>query len=662
MFNEKDQLAIDTIRALSIDAIEKANSGHPGLPMGAAPMAYTLWTRHLNFNPQSKDFFNRDRFILSAGHGSALLYSLLHVSGSLELEELKQFRQWGSKTPGHPEYRHTDGVEVTTGPLGQGFAMSVGMALAESHLAGKFNKDQFDIVNHYTYVLASDGDLMEGISHEAASFAGHNQLDKLIVLYDSNDISLDGDLDKSFSEDTKQRFEAYGWNYILVENGNDLDEIDNAITQAKSQQGPTIIEVKTIIGFGSPNKAGSNGVHGAPLGEEERALTFKEYGLDPEKRFNVPEDVYEIFKSTMLKRANENEEAWNNMLKNYSEAYPELAEEFKLAMSGKLPNNYADALPKYDLNHSGASRADSGEIIQKLSEFVPSFFGGSADLAGSNKSNVKEAKDYNKDTPEGKNVWFGVREFAMGAAINGMAAHGGLHPYAATFFVFSDYLKPALRLSSIMGLNSTFIFTHDSIAVGEDGPTHEPIEQLAGLRAIPNMNVIRPADGNETRVAWEVALESEHTPTSLVLTRQNLPTLDVDKQTVENGVRKGAYIVFETEQQLEYLLLASGSEVNLAVEAAKELEQQGKGVRVISMPNWYAFEQQSSEYKESILPSDVTKRIAIEMASPLGWHKYVGIEGKVIGINSFGASAPGDLVVEKYGFTKENILKQVRSL
>ncbi|QGY84964.1 transketolase [Staphylococcus epidermidis] len=662
MFNEKDQLAIDTIRALSIDAIEKANSGHPGLPMGAAPMAYTLWTRHLNFNPQSKDFFNRDRFILSAGHGSALLYSLLHVSGSLELEELKQFRQWGSKTPGHPEYRHTDGVEVTTGPLGQGFAMSVGMALAESHLAGKFNRDQFDIVDHYTYVLASDGDLMEGISHEAASFAGHNQLDKLIVLYDSNDISLDGDLDKSFSEDTKHRFEAYGWNYILVKNGNDLDEIDNAITQAKSQQGPTIIEVKTIIGFGSPNKAGSNGVHGAPLGEEERALTFKEYGLDPEKRFNVPEDVYEIFKSTMLKRANENEDAWNNKLKNYSEAYPELAEEFKLAMSGKLPNNYADALPEYDLNHSGASRADSGEIIQKLSEFVPSFFGGSADLAGSNKSNVKEAKDYNKDTPEGKNVWFGVREFAMGAAINGMAAHGGLHPYAATFFVFSDYLKPALRLSSIMGLNSTFIFTHDSIAVGEDGPTHEPIEQLAGLRAIPNMNVIRPADGNETRVAWEVALESEQTPTSLVLTRQNLPTLDVDKQTVENGVRKGAYIVFETEQQLEYLLLASGSEVNLAVEAAKEIEQQGKGVRVISMPNWYAFEQQSSEYKESILPSDVTKRIAIEMASPLGWHKYVGIEGKVIGINSFGASAPGDLVVEKYGFTKENILKQVRSL
>ena len=662
MFNKNDQLAIDTIRALSIDAIEKANSGHPGLPMGAAPMAYTLWTRHLNFNPQSKDYFNRDRFILSAGHGSALLYSLLHVSGSLELEELKQFRQWGSKTPGHPEYRHTDGVEVTTGPLGQGFAMSVGMALAENHLAGKFNKDQFDLVNHYTYVLASDGDLMEGISHEAASFAGHNQLDKLIVLYDSNDISLDGDLDKSFSENTKERFKAYGWNHILVKDGNNLEEIDNAINTAKSQQGPTIIEVKTIIGFGSPNKAGSNGVHGAPLGEDERKLTFKAYGLDPEKRFNVPEEVYEIFQTTMLKRANEHEDAWKAKLEEYSEAYPKLAEEFKLAISGKLPKNYHKELPEYDLGHSGASRADSGEIIQKLSQAVPSFFGGSADLAGSNKSNVKEAKDYNKETPEGKNIWFGVREFAMGAAVNGMAAHGGLHPYGATFFVFSDYLKPAIRLSSIMGLNSTFIFTHDSIAVGEDGPTHEPIEQLAGLRAIPNMNVIRPADGNETCVAWEVALESEQTPTSLVLTRQNLPTLNVDKETVETGVRKGAYTVFETDQQPEYLLLASGSEVSLAIEAAKDLQKQGKGVRVVSMPNWYAFEQQSTDYKESVLPSNITKRVAIEMASPLGWHKYVGTEGKVIGIDGFGASAPGGLVVEKYGFTKENILNQVMSL
>ena len=661
MFNEKDQLAIDTIRALSIDAIEEANSGHPGLPMGAAPMAYTLWTRHLNFNPQSKDYFNRDRFILSAGHGSALLYSLLHVSGSLELEELKQFRQWGSKTPGHPEFRHTDGVEVTTGPLGQGFAMSVGMALAEAHLGGKFNKGDINVVDHYTYVLASDGDLMEGISHEAASFAGHNQLDKLIVLYDSNDISLDGELNKSFSEDVKQRFESYGWNHILVKDGNNLEEIDNAITKAKQQNGPTLIEVKTIIGYGAPNVSGTNGVHGAPLGTDERKLTFEAYGLDPEKRFNVPEEVYEIFQTTMLKRANEHEDEWKEKLETYTEKYPELAEEFKLTISGKLPENYKDELPKFSSDHNAATRADSGEIIQAISKSVPSFFGGSADLAGSNKSNVKEATDYNPNTPEGKNVWFGVREFAMGAAVNGMAAHGGLHPYGATFFVFSDYLKPALRLSAIMGLNATFIFTHDSIAVGEDGPTHEPIEQLAGLRAIPNMNVIRPADGNETRVAWEVALESKQTPTSLVLTRQNLPYLDVDEETVEEGVRKGAYIVFETETKPEYLLLATGSEVSLAIEAVKDLDKQGKGVRVVSMPNWFAFEQQSDEYKESVIPKELTKRVAIEMASPLGWHKYVGTEGKVIGIDGFGASAPGDLVVEKYGFTKENILNQIRT-
>ncbi|EMB4648548.1 TPA: transketolase [Staphylococcus aureus] len=662
MFNEKDQLAVDTLRALSIDTIEKANSGHPGLPMGAAPMAYTLWTRHLNFNPQSKDYFNRDRFVLSAGHGSALLYSLLHVSGSLELEELKQFRQWGSKTPGHPEYRHTDGVEVTTGPLGQGFAMSVGLALAEDHLAGKFNKEGYNVVDHYTYVLASDGDLMEGISHEAASFAGHNKLSKLVVLYDSNDISLDGELNKAFSENTKARFEAYGWNYLLVKDGNDLEEIDKAITTAKSQEGPTIIEVKTTIGFGSPNKAGTNGVHGAPLGEDERKLTFENYGLDPEKRFNVSEEVYEIFQNTMLKRANEDESQWNSLLEKYAEKYPELAEEFKLAISGKLPKNYKDELPRFEFGHNGASRADSGTVIQAISKTVPSFFGGSADLAGSNKSNVNDATDYSSETPEGKNVWFGVREFAMGAAVNGMAAHGGLHPYGATFFVFSDYLKPALRLSSIMGLNATFIFTHDSIAVGEDGPTHEPIEQLAGLRAIPNMNVIRPADGNETRVAWEVALESESTPTSLVLTRQNLPVLDVPEDVVEEGVRKGAYTVHGSEETPEFLLLASGSEVSLAVEAAKDLEKQGKSVRVVSMPNWNAFEQQSEEYKESVIPSSVTKRVAIEMASPLGWHKYVGTAGKVIAIDGFGASAPGDLVVEKYGFTKENILNQVMSL
>ncbi|AVO02259.1 transketolase [Staphylococcus simulans] len=662
MFDKRDELAINTIRALSIDAIEKANSGHPGLPMGAAPMAYTLWTRHLNFNPNSNEYFNRDRFILSAGHGSALLYSLLHVSGSLELEELKQFRQWDSKTPGHPEFRHTQGVEVTTGPLGQGFAMSVGMAMAENHLAGKFNKPDAEVVNHYTYVLASDGDLMEGISHEAASLAGHLQLDKLIVLYDSNDISLDGDLDKAFSEDIKKRFESYGWNHILVKDGNDLEEINSAIEKAKEQNGPTMIEVKTVIGYGSPNKSGTHGVHGAPLGDDERTLTLENYKLDPEKRFYVPDEVYDVFNETMLTRATENEEVWKALVEKYAESYPELAQEFKDAIAGKLPENYEAELPEFEVGSESATRADSGEVIQALSKSVPSFFGGSADLAGSNKSNVKDAPDYDRNTPEGKNIWFGVREFAMAAAVNGMAAHGGVNPYGATFFVFSDYLKPALRLSAIMGLNSTFIFTHDSIAVGEDGPTHEPIEQLAGLRAIPNMNVIRPADGNETRVAWEVALESEQTPTSLVLTRQNLPVLDVSKETVEEGVRKGAYVVYESEENPEYLVLASGSEVSLAVEAAKTFADNGNSVRVVSMPNWYAFEQQPKSYQDEVIPPTIKKRLAIEMASSLGWHKYVGLEGEVLGIDRFGASAPGGLVVEKYGFTKENVLKLLNNL
>lgn len=661
MFNEKDQLAVDSIRALSIDAIEAANSGHPGLPMGAAPMAYALWTKHLNFNPQSKNYFNRDRFVLSAGHGSALLYSLLHVSGSLELEEVKNFRQWDSKTPGHPEFRHTDGVEVTTGPLGQGFAMSVGMAMAEKHLAGKFNKDKYDVVDHYTYVLASDGDLMEGISHEAASLAGHLNLDKLITLYDSNDISLDGELNKAFSENVKERFTSYGWSYILVEDGNDLEAIDKAITEAKTLEGPTLIEVKTVIGYGAPNKAGTNGVHGAPLGEEERELALKAYSLDPSKRFNVPQEVYDIFSETMLKRANEDEAAWEKLVEAYTNEYPELGQAFKQAISNELPVDYDKELPVYEAGNSSATRADSGEVIQALSKSVPAFFGGSADLASSNKSNVKGEADFSSETPEGRNVWFGVREFGMAAAVNGMAVHGGVKPYGATFFVFSDYLKPAVRLSAIMGVPSTFVFTHDSIAVGEDGPTHEPVEQLAGLRAIPNLNVIRPADGNETRVAWKVALESETTPTALVLTRQNLTALDVEESVLEEGVRKGGYVVYRSEIEPEYLLIASGSEVSLAVDAAKDIEAQGKGVQVVSLPNWHAFDQQDAEYKASVLPASITKRVAIEMASSLGWHKYVGLEGKVITIDTFGASAPGDLVVEKYGFTKENVLNQVLS-
>ncbi|GGB06438.1 transketolase [Macrococcus hajekii] len=655
-----DQLAIDTLRALSIDQIEKAKSGHPGLPMGAAPMAYTLWTRHLRFNPSSKFFFDRDRFVLSAGHGSALLYSLLHVSGALELEELKQFRQWESKTPGHPEFNHTDGVDITTGPLGQGFAMSVGMAMAEKHLAAKYNKEENQIVDHFTYVLVSDGDLMEGISHEAASLAGHLKLNKLIALYDSNDISLDGDLDKAFSEQIKGRFESYGWQHILIEDGNDIEAIDKAINQAKSADRPTMIEVKTVIGYGAPNKQGTNGVHGSPLGADERKLALENYGLDPEQTFHVPEEVYEIFRNTMLKRANEKEAAWHERLKEYKAQYPELGEELQAAIDNRLSDHYADELPHFEVGTEDATRNTSSQVLQSLSQSVPQLFGGSADLASSNKSNIKEETDFSADTPEGRNIWFGVREFAMGAMINGMAAHGGVKPYGATFFVFSDYLKPALRLAALMGVPSTYIFTHDSIAVGEDGPTHEPIEQLAGLRAMPYLNLFRPADGNETRVAWKIAMESKKDPTALVLTRQNLPALDVAEDVLEDGVRRGGYIVYQSEQP-EYLIVATGSEVSLAVEAGKMLEAQGKGVQVVSMPNLNMFDRQDADYKAEVLPRELTKRIAIEMGATDGWYKYVGLDGLVIGIDRFGASAPGDVVMEKYGFTKENVVKEILS-
>ncbi|TDM04171.1 transketolase [Macrococcus carouselicus] len=656
-----DQLAIDTLRALSIDQIEKAKSGHPGLPMGAAPMAYTLWTRHLRFNPSSKYFFDRDRFVLSAGHGSALLYSLLHVSGALELEELKNFRQWESKTPGHPEFNHTDGVDITTGPLGQGFAMSVGMAMAEKHLAAKFNQEDNAIIDHHTFVLVSDGDLMEGISHEAASLAGHLKLNKLIALYDSNDISLDGKLDKAFSEQTKGRFEAYGWQHLLVEDGNDIEAIDAAIIEAKQSDRPTLIEVKTVIGYGAPNKQGTNGVHGSPLGADERKLALENYGLDPEETFNVPEEVYEIFQNTMLKRANEKEEAWHEAYKQYVDSYPELGADLVAAVENRLSDDYADNLPKFEVGTEDATRNTSGQVLQALSQSVPQLFGGSADLASSNKSNIKEEADFSAETPEGRNIWFGVREFAMGAMINGMAAHGGVKPYGATFFVFSDYLKPALRLAALMGVPSTYVFTHDSIAVGEDGPTHEPVEQLAGLRAMPYLNLFRPADGNETRVAWKVAMESKKDPTALVLTRQNLPALDVSEEVVEEGVRRGGYVVYKSASP-EILLIATGSEVSLALEAGKQLEAQGKGVQVVSLPNLNLFDQQDKTYREEVLPSVITKRVAIEMGATHGWYKYVGLNGLVIGIDRFGASAPGEVVMEKYGFTKEQVVKQVLAM
>ncbi|WP_345807622.1 transketolase [Bacillus pumilus] len=656
--------SIATIRTLSIDAIEKANSGHPGMPMGAAPMAYALWTNHLNVSPQNPNWFNRDRFVLSAGHGSMLLYSMLHLSGyNLSIDDLKQFRQWGSKTPGHPEFGHTEGVDATTGPLGQGIAMAVGMALAERHLAETYNKDNFNVVDHYTYSICGDGDLMEGISSEAASLAGHLGLGRLIVLYDSNDISLDGDLDRSFSENVKNRFEAMNWEVLYVKDGNNIDEVTAAIEKAKqSTDRPTLIEVKTTIGFGSPNRAGTSGVHGAPLGSDEAKLTKEAYSWTFEEDFHVPSEVYDHFKEAVKDAGHKKEAAWNELFAQYEKEYPELAAQLKLAIEGKLPENWDQEVPVYEAGSSLASRASSGEVLNGIAKQVPFFIGGSADLAGSNKTTIKNTDDFGKDHYAGKNIWFGVREFAMGAALNGMALHGGLRVFGGTFFVFSDYLRPAIRLAALMGLPVTYVFTHDSIAVGEDGPTHEPVEQLASLRAMPNLSVIRPADGNETAAAWKLAVSSTDKPTALVLTRQNLPTIDQAPEKAYEGVEKGGYVVVEAaDAQPEALLLASGSEVGLAIEAQKALEKEGIRASVVSLPAWDRFDQQSDEYKESVLPTAVRARIAIEMGASLGWERYTGLDGDVIAIDKFGASAPGETIIEKYGFTVSNVVSRVKA-
>lgn len=656
--------SIATIRTLSIDAIEKANSGHPGMPMGAAPMAYALWTNHLNVSPQNPNWFNRDRFVLSAGHGSMLLYSMLHLSGyNLSIDDLKQFRQWGSKTPGHPEFGHTDGVDATTGPLGQGIAMAVGMALAERHLAETYNKDNFNVVDHYTYSICGDGDLMEGISSEAASLAGHLGLGRLIVLYDSNDISLDGDLDRSFSENVKNRFEAMNWEVLYVKDGNNIEEVTAAIEKAKqSTDRPTLIEVKTTIGFGSPNRAGTSGVHGAPLGSDEAKLTKEAYSWTFEEDFHVPSEVYDHFKEAVKDAGQKKEAAWNELFAQYEKEYPELAAQLQLAIEGKLPENWDQEVPVYEAGSSLASRASSGEVLNGIAKQVPFFIGGSADLAGSNKTTIKNTDDFGKDHYAGKNIWFGVREFAMGAALNGMALHGGLRVFGGTFFVFSDYLRPAIRLAALMGLPVTYVFTHDSIAVGEDGPTHEPVEQLASLRAMPNLSVIRPADGNETAATWKLAVSSTDKPTALVLTRQNLPTIDQAPEKAYEGVEKGGYVVVEAaDAQPEALLLASGSEVGLAIEAQKALEKEGIRASVVSLPAWDRFDQQSDEYKESVLPTAVRARIAIEMGASLGWERYTGLDGDVIAIDKFGASAPGETIIEKYGFTVSNVVSRVKA-
>ncbi|EOT44425.1 transketolase [Enterococcus columbae] len=664
MFDTIDQLGVNTLRTLSMDAIQKANSGHPGLPMGAAPMAYALWTKHLKINPTtSRNWVDRDRFILSAGHGSALLYSLLHCAGyQVTIDDLKNFRQWESKTPGHPEVHHTDGVEATTGPLGQGVAMAVGMAMAEAHLAAKYNREGFDIMNHYTYALCGDGDLMEGVSQEACSMAGHMKLGKLIVLYDSNDISLDGPTSKAFTENVGQRFEAYGWQHILVEDGNDLAAISQAIEDAKANLAqPTLIEVKTIIGFGAP-KQGTSAVHGAPLGQEGIQAAKQAYGWEyPE--FTVPSEVQARFHEAIVEKGQQAEGKWNELFAQYEAAYPELAKEFKQAFAGELPEDWDQALPHYEVGSAQASRVSSKEMIQALSKAIPSLWGGSADLSASNNTMVAAEKDFEPGQYEGRNIWFGVREFAMAAAMNGIQLHGGTKIYGGTFFVFVDYLRPAIRLAAIQKAPVIYVLTHDSVAVGEDGPTHEPIEQLSSLRSMPNLQVIRPADGNETRAAWKLAVTSKETPTVLVLSRQNLPVIEGTKEFADENVDKGAYVISAQKgEKPEGILIATGSEVYLAVQAQKALAEEGIDVSVVSMPSMERFEQQSAEYKDSVLPRGVKKRVAIEAGSSFGWQKYVKCKGKTITIDSFGASAPGDKVLASFGFTVENVVNVYKSI
>lgn len=656
MSKELDQLSINSIRVLGIDAINKANSGHPGVVLGSAPMAYTLWTQHMKINPKNSNWFNRDRFVLAAGHGSMLLYSLLHLSGyDVSMEDLKNFRQWESKTPGHPEYKHTDGIDATSGPLGQGIPMAVGMAMAEKFLGAKYNKDSFNIIDHYQYVICGDGDLMEGVTSEASSLAGHLGLGKLIVLYDSNDICLDGKTSDSFGEDVLKRYESYGWHVQKVEDGNDVEAISKAIEIAKREVNkPSLIEVKTIIGFGSKHQ-GENAVHGAPLGMEDGEYAKKAYGWNYES-FTIPQEVYENYKNKIQIPGQKAEDEWNALFETYKKDYPKEALELEKAINGELVVKLSDVMPEYEIGHSDATRNTNNEAINAIAKAIPYFIGGSADLSGSNKTLIKNEEKFIIEKDSGRNIYFGVREFAMASMLNGMALHGGVKVYGATFFVFSDYLKPAVRMAAIMGLPITYVFTHDSIAVGEDGPTHEPIEQLAMFRSLPNMVMFRPADAVETAAAWRLAVESKNHPTALALTRQNVTVMEGSSY---EGVKKGAYIISSAKGECAGILIATGSEVNLAVKAQEELEKENIYVSVVSMPSMELFERQSKEYKEGVLPKDITKKLSIEMGTTFGWHKYAK---DVIGIDKFGASAPAEKVIEEYGFTVGNIVERFKKL
>lgn len=658
MFDKVDELGVNTIRTLSIEAIQKANSGHPGLPMGVAPMAYVLWTKHLNINPKTHlNWVNRDRFILSAGHGSAMLYSLLHLAGyDVSIDDLKHFRQWGSKTPGHPEYGHTDGVEVTTGPLGQGFGMAVGMAMAEAHLAAQYNRPDFPIMDHYTYTIVGDGDLMEGISHEAGSLAGHLKLGKLIALYDSNGISLDGKTDQSFTENVGDRFTAYGWQHLVVEDGNDLTAINAAIELAKkTPDKPSLIEVKTVIGYGAPDQ-GTNAVHGNPIGEDGIKAAEKVYGWNYSD-FEVPATVTDRFKATLQENGAQAEQKWQRLFDLYAVKYPQQAQAFNAAFKGELPADLKEVLPHYQAEDALASRAASANAIDSAAKAVPYLWGGAADLSSSNKTMIADTKDFQPESYDGRNIWFGVREFGMAAAMNGIVLHGGTRVFGGTFFVFTDYLRAAVRLSALQHAPVIYVLTHDSIAVGEDGPTHEPIEQLASLRCMPNVQVIRPADGNETSAAWQQALLTTDKPTVLVLSRQALKTLPVTVDEAFAGVDQGGYVVSAANKATaDGLLIATGSEVNLALAAKEELAQRNQDVTVVSIPSFDRFAQQTPEYQASVLPSTVTRRVTIEAGSTFGWDQFAGDHGVKIGVDRFGASAPGELVLDKYGF---NVTKVV---
>ncbi|MBE9179168.1 transketolase [Oculatella sp. LEGE 06141] len=657
-----EELCINSIRFLAIDAVQKANSGHPGLPMGAAPMAFVLWDRFMRYNPKNPQWFNRDRFILSGGHGCMLQYALLYLTGydSVSIEDIKQFRQWESRTPGHPENFETEGIEVTTGPLGQGISNGVGLAMAEAHLAAQFNKSDLSLVDHYTYVIATDGDLMEGVSAEACSLAGHLGLGKLIVLYDDNLISLDGDTSLSFTEDVTQRYESYGWHVQMVEDGNtDIDGIHKAIETAKSvTDKPSIIRVRTTIGYGSPNKAHTHTAHGSPLGGDEVQATREHLGWQHEP-FVIPDDVLSHYRKS-IQRGADAEAEWNQLLQEYETKYPNEATEFKRLLSGKLPDQWEKALPTFTPDDKAdATRNLSGNVLNAISGVLPELFGGSADLASSNKTLLKGAGNFQKGEYTGRNIWFGVREHGMGAICNGLGRHGGVIPYGATFLVFTDYMRGAIRLSALSRTQVIWIMTHDSIALGEDGPTHQPVEHVASLRTIPNLVVMRPADGNETSGAYKAAVERREGPTLLALSRQNLPNLA--GSSIENTL-KGGYILSDSDGTPDIILIGTGGELHLCAEAADKLRGEGKKVRVVSMPSMELFEAQDEAYRESVLPKSVVKRLSVEAGTSFGWHRYVGLDGVAVSIDRFGASAPGTIALEKFGFTTENVLAKAKAL